>query len=188
MGSKHTLWSEEDDMFLVKTVLNHIREGNTQTRAFEEVAQQLNRTSAACGYRWNAVLRSDYKQEIEEAKKTRIAKVKGRPSHQIEKASPVEVNEKSKQHLPEASLTISDCISYLNQLNLYNSQTLKTENEQLLNEKIKLTDEKNELSLKYDKLMKKKSKLEQEYSLLARILRQAQNIAEDTLELKLDYH
>ena len=50
-------WSHEDDLLLAETVLRHIREGSTQLNAFEEVGDHLNRTSAACGFRWNAEVR-----------------------------------------------------------------------------------------------------------------------------------
>lgn len=64
-------WMEENDILLAETVLRHVREGSTQLSAFEEVGDQLNRTAAACGFRWNAVVRQNYEQELEEAKKER---------------------------------------------------------------------------------------------------------------------
>ncbi len=64
-------WTEENDLLLAETVLRHIREGSTQLNAFEEVGDVLNRTSAACGFRWNAVVRNDYIEAIELAKKQR---------------------------------------------------------------------------------------------------------------------
>ncbi|MFD2618203.1 RsfA family transcriptional regulator [Terrilactibacillus laevilacticus] len=64
-------WSHEDDLLLAETVLRHIREGGTQLEAFEEVGDQLNRTGAACGFRWNAIVRRKYEQAIAIAKKQR---------------------------------------------------------------------------------------------------------------------
>ena len=64
-------WMEENDILLAETVLRHVREGSTQLSAFEEVGDALNRTAAACGFRWNAVVRRDYEQELEDAKKER---------------------------------------------------------------------------------------------------------------------
>lgn len=64
-------WSHEDDLLLAETVLRHIREGSTQLEAFEEVGDNLNRTGAACGFRWNAIVRKKYEQAIEIAKKQR---------------------------------------------------------------------------------------------------------------------
>ncbi|ENH97082.1 RsfA family transcription factor [Gracilibacillus halophilus YIM-C55.5] len=64
-------WSHEDDLLLAETVLRHIREGSTQLQAFEEVGDKLNRTSAACGFRWNAEVRQNYEQAIQIAKRQR---------------------------------------------------------------------------------------------------------------------
>ncbi|MEC1697490.1 RsfA family transcriptional regulator [Schinkia azotoformans] len=71
MIQRQDAWSEEDDLLLAETVLRHIREGSTQLNAFEEVGDKLNRTSAACGFRWNAVVRQDYMKAIDLAKKQR---------------------------------------------------------------------------------------------------------------------
>ncbi|GAA0442674.1 prespore-specific transcription regulator RsfA [Lentibacillus halophilus] len=67
-------WSHEDDLLLAETVLRHIREGSTQLNAFEEVGDKLNRTSAACGFRWNAEVRNTYTDAIELAKRQRKEK------------------------------------------------------------------------------------------------------------------
>ena len=67
-------WSHEDDLLLAETVLRHIREGSTQLNAFEEVGDKLNRTSAACGFRWNAEIRNKYKNAIDLAKRQRKEK------------------------------------------------------------------------------------------------------------------
>ena len=64
-------WSHEDDLLLAETVLRHIREGSTQLNAFEEVGDHLNRTSAACGFRWNAEVRNKYDNAIDLAKRQR---------------------------------------------------------------------------------------------------------------------
>lgn len=71
MIQRQDAWSAEDDLLLAETVLRHIREGSTQLNAFEEVGDKLNRTSAACGFRWNAVVRQDYMKAIDLAKKQR---------------------------------------------------------------------------------------------------------------------
>lgn len=67
-------WSHEDDLLLAETVLRHIREGSTQLNAFEEVGDRLNRTSAACGFRWNAEVRNKYDNAIDLAKRQRKEK------------------------------------------------------------------------------------------------------------------
>lgn len=77
-ATRSDAWTPQDDEKLSALVLEHIRTGSTQLRAFEEAAAELGRTAAACGYRWNGVVRRDYKQEIEEAKRARKTQHKAR--------------------------------------------------------------------------------------------------------------
>lgn len=79
-------WSHEDDLLLAETVLRHIREGSTQLNAFDEVGDHLNRTSAACGFRWNAEVRSKYESAIDLAKRQRKEKKEHYPLYQRKQA------------------------------------------------------------------------------------------------------
>ena len=78
-------WSTEDDERLASIVLRHIREGSTQLSAFEEGAELLGRTAAACGYRWNACVRKLHLPTID------LAKLE-RKEHKEEKDSAPEVD------------------------------------------------------------------------------------------------
>lgn len=69
-------WLDENDELLAETVLRHVREGSTQLNAFEEAGDALNRTAAACGFRWNAVVRREYEKDLKEAKKDRKQKMR----------------------------------------------------------------------------------------------------------------
>ncbi|MCS0789146.1 RsfA family transcriptional regulator [Cytobacillus pseudoceanisediminis] len=71
MKIRQDAWTDENDLLLAETVLRHVREGSTQLNAFEEVGDKLNRTSAACGFRWNAVVRHQYEKALQLAKKQR---------------------------------------------------------------------------------------------------------------------
>ncbi|MDP4162034.1 MAG: RsfA family transcriptional regulator [Bacillota bacterium] len=71
MKIRQDAWTDEDDLLLAETVLRHVREGSTQLNAFEEVGDKLNRTSAACGFRWNAVVRHRYEKALQLSKKQR---------------------------------------------------------------------------------------------------------------------
>ena len=82
MKVRQDAWTEEDDLLLAETVLRHVREASTQLNAFEEVGDKLNRTSAACGFRWNAVVRHTYEKALQLAKKQR----KQRNRHHAAKA------------------------------------------------------------------------------------------------------
>ncbi|MBE3550255.1 MAG: Prespore specific transcriptional activator RsfA [Brockia lithotrophica] len=71
MAQRQDAWSEGEDVLLAELVLKSIREGGTQLEAFREAAQRLGRTPAACGFRWNAVLRRRYAEDIRLAKMAR---------------------------------------------------------------------------------------------------------------------
>jgi prespore-specific regulator len=67
-ATRSDAWTPKDDEHLATLVLYHIKTGSTQLRAFEDAANRLGRTAAACGYRWNGVVRKNYRNEIEESK------------------------------------------------------------------------------------------------------------------------
>ncbi len=69
--TRQDAWTKDEDLLLAEIVLRYIREGKTQLEAFKEVAKQLSRTSAACGFRWNATIRKQYQRAIEFAKAAR---------------------------------------------------------------------------------------------------------------------
>lgn len=108
-------WSHEDDLLLAETVLRHVREGSTQLKAFEEVGDELNRTSAACGFRWNAEVRKRYHQAMELAKRQRkerkraLAKDK-RQSRAKETPNRVTTTKESISH---SNLTLDHVIDFL---------------------------------------------------------------------------
>ncbi|WP_102027286.1 RsfA family transcriptional regulator [Salirhabdus sp. Marseille-P4669] len=74
--NRQDAWTEDEDIYLADVVLRFIREGKTQLEAFEEVAKNLSRTPAACGFRWNATVRKQYDKEIQIAKEERRSKNK----------------------------------------------------------------------------------------------------------------
>ncbi|MCR8641509.1 RsfA family transcriptional regulator [Paenibacillus sp. N1-5-1-14] len=61
-------WSDDNDLLLAETVLRHVKTGSTQMKAFEEVASKLERTTAACAFRWNSTVRKQYEQAVKDAK------------------------------------------------------------------------------------------------------------------------
>ncbi|ASN05863.1 RsfA family transcriptional regulator [Virgibacillus necropolis] len=69
--TRQDAWSSDEDVILADTVLRYIREGKTQLEAFKDVANQLSRTSAACGFRWNATIRRNYQDIVNVAKEER---------------------------------------------------------------------------------------------------------------------
>ncbi|GAB6932578.1 RsfA family transcriptional regulator [Calditerricola satsumensis] len=79
-GTRQDAWTADDDLLLAEVTLRHIREGSTQLKAFEEVAQRLGRTPAACGFRWNNTVRKQYEEAIQLAKQQRQQIKKSRSS------------------------------------------------------------------------------------------------------------
>lgn len=69
--TRQDAWTKDEDVILAETVLRYIREGKTQLEAFKEVAEKLSRTSAACGFRWNATIRKQYQSAIQLARDER---------------------------------------------------------------------------------------------------------------------
>jgi prespore-specific regulator len=76
-------WTQEDDTVLAETVLRHIREGSTQLSAFDEAADRLERTSGACGFRWNSEVRKRYEDEIRQAKAARKEVKAAKPKPEV---------------------------------------------------------------------------------------------------------
>lgn len=111
-------WLGENDILLAETVLRHVREGSTQLSAFEEVGDQLNRTAAACGFRWNAVVRKDYEEQLEDAKRERKQAMRmlgngfKRRGQQLYLPTD-EQREEPKRDIPLSSLTLETVIAYL---------------------------------------------------------------------------
>ncbi|PGQ46087.1 MULTISPECIES: RsfA family transcriptional regulator [Bacillus cereus group] len=106
--SRHDSWTNDNDLLLARTVLQNIRSGRTQLAAFKEAAKQLARTPAACGFRWNAYVRKQYEEEIQQAKKNRKAGNIFSPTQQ-------------KKETNFLSITLDDIIIFL--------QNYKEENE-----------------------------------------------------------
>lgn len=86
--TRQDAWTKEEDVILAETVLNFIRQGKTQLEAFKEVANQLSRTPAACGFRWNATIRKQHQLAIQTAKEERKSGLKRSAPNQHEEETP----------------------------------------------------------------------------------------------------
>ncbi|WP_050180426.1 RsfA family transcriptional regulator [Domibacillus robiginosus] len=154
MKVRQDAWSEENDLLLAETVLRHVREGSTQLNAFEEVGDLLNRTSAACGFRWNAVVRTQYEKALSLAKKQRKQR-----SRTIEKkalyAPPAE---------GRVTITMTDVIGYLQSLDSIDA--VKAENE-------RLRSENEQLQYRLDKIEQSSEMMQEDYETLMKIMNRA---------------
>lgn len=147
-------WTPEDDLLLAETVLRHIREGSTQLNAFEEVGDALNRTSAACGFRWNAEVRNKYVHAIELAKRQRKEKKRAE-----EKAKNKQMTRPKK--VEQMSQDTNDSFDELNIDQIIVAlQNMK--NDFYLAKQAKYND--NKLQIENNELKEKVSELEKELS------------------------
>ncbi|GBF12611.1 RsfA family transcriptional regulator [Tepidibacillus infernus] len=114
VATRQDAWTEDDDLLLAEVILRHIREGSTQLKAFEEVGQKLNRTSAACGFRWNSLIRKKYEAAIQIAKSQR----QKRNYQKVEKNFDSEFSEElsapeEMKEVTEENLTYDSIIRFL---------------------------------------------------------------------------
>ncbi len=171
MKVRQDAWTHEDDLLLAETVLRHIREGSTQLLAFEEVGDKLNRTSAAVGFRWNAIVRNKYEKAIELAKKQRKERKRAQAMKPIRSSAVLN----SQQTKP---IDLQDVINYLKELK--DDQSKSTEmrdlKEQLEKEKAQLKAENEELKQKLKKLEEKYSVVQEDYQSLIQIMERARKM------------
>ena len=177
-------WSHEDDLLLAETVLRHIREGSTQLNAFEEVGDILNRTSAACGFRWNAEVRNKYVEAIELAKRQRKEKKRAEAKQMKQKTKAEKTRtittkqDESYQDVVDETLTLQKVISYLQTLQLRDDETYASQQKVY-----RLEEEKRSLQAKVDSLEqelsttgKKLKTMEEDYKMFIQIMERARKM------------
>ncbi|MGM9986780.1 MAG: RsfA family transcriptional regulator [Bacillaceae bacterium] len=195
MKVRSDAWSHEEDLLLAETVLRHIREGSTQLNAFEEVGDELNRTSAACGFRWNAEIRKQYEKGIELAKKQRkelkraLAKnytLKNTPK-KVQRATKVESKqpEKSTFHhegttelvpVLTKDITLEDVITFLQNNYSTGVTHLQIENDMLKKENVQLNDRYQSLLQQYKKLQEQQHIIQEDYEAILNIMNRARKM------------
>lgn len=177
-------WSHEDDLLLAETVLRHIREGSTQLNAFEEVGDELNRTSAACGFRWNAEVRNKYINAIDLAKRQRKERKRAQASQMKVKPKPkITLSESIPQDsslIMEQSteLTFDHVIHFLQtiQENYYAANHSKEKVEKLQLKNNELEAEINKLEQELNMTRKKLSTVEEDYKVFIQIMDRARKM------------
>lgn len=150
INSRHDSWTSDNDLLLARIVLQNIRSGGTQLAAFKEVAKQLARTPAACGFRWNSYVRKQYEKEIQQAKQNQKIGNNISPSQ-------------LKKETNSLSLTLDDIVMFL--------QNYKEVNE--------LTNFKNQikyLEAENQSLSQRVTMYEEEYRILLNHIDKARNL------------
>lgn len=90
--SRQDGWTSSEDELLATTVLSFISNNRTQLAAFQEVGERLNRTPAACGFRWNSTLRHNCYNKIKAAKEERMNNKKSSKNRRIDTKTTDEAN------------------------------------------------------------------------------------------------
>lgn len=169
-------WMSENDETLAEMVLRHVREGSTQLNAFEEAGDELNRTAAACGFRWNAVVRHQYETELKQAKKERKEKLRilgkdyRRRGNGIYLAKPQESGERAPS-VPISALSIDIIIAYLVRLQHTDSDISRYRHlATLSNEKIR------KLESELAKLEKENATIKHDYEQFVQIMNRARRM------------
>lgn len=197
MKTRQDAWTEENDLLLAETVLRHIREGSTQLNAFEEVGDKLNRTSAACGFRWNAVVRDQYLKAIELAKKQRKQRQRAlnqktqllytppEPSINFEQQDVefsshymIEKDTVNKPQAEDMNLTMDQIISFLENINQsgFDSEELHHDNDRIKQEKLEMQKENEKLQKEIERTQKEYDMIQQDYQSLVKIMDRARKM------------
>ncbi|MDQ0351122.1 prespore-specific regulator [Alkalibacillus filiformis] len=183
-------WSHEDDLLLAETVLRHIREGSTQLNAFEEVGDQLNRTAAACGFRWNAEVRKNYEKAVDLAKRQRKQRKKAQQQRQPQPRRTVqpEVNlpmtveettmEVQTNETSASAPSIDSIIQQLNQLKTSNqvNEQINSELEALKHENEGIRNENEQLKAKVEEMSQQYASLQEDYQTFINIMDRARKM------------
>ncbi|CAH0235877.1 RsfA family transcriptional regulator [Priestia megaterium] len=199
MKDRQDAWTEENDLLLAETVLRHVREGSTQLNAFEEVGDELNRTSAACGFRWNAVVRHQYEKALQLAKKQRKQRMRALGQEQgkkkllytppasvehVEKmmSAPTATYSLSETQVEKSSseeLSMADVIRFLQTMpnQASNLQALQSENKRLMQENTELAKKNTELEKQIKHLEANATTIQEDYETLMQIMNRARKLA-----------
>ncbi|MBB6449397.1 prespore-specific regulator [Geomicrobium halophilum] len=167
-AGRQDAWTEEEDLMLAEIVLKNIREGKTQLKAFEEVGNKLERTSAACGFRWNATIRKKYDDAVKLAKQQKKENIDVEEDGNEIAAKPS--SSFALQPIREQDLRLSDVIVYLK--GLEKSETDVREMKEAL---AKEREEKNELISRVQQLQKELENLQHDYQSFLSLLDKARS-------------
>ncbi len=171
-------WTKDEDLLLAEVVLRHIREGSTQLKAFEEVGKKLNRTPAACGFRWNSYVRKQYKEGIELAKKQRKElKKKERETAGLKDREVVMAGRTDVQQ-GKSRLTMEDVISFLQEYQEKEKKKLASGDElEIYKERCRSLEKKVQtLTEENERLKKEMNILKEDYKTFLSLMEKARKL------------
>jgi hypothetical protein len=123
-------WSQAEDSRLAEIILKHIESGSTQLAGFAEAAPILSRTVAACGFRWNSVVRRQFGQELSQAKQKRKELKANKGKRVLPVVEPETGKDSLAENSPAATETLDAMIQFL--LDLKHNQGEGTLNQESL--------------------------------------------------------
>ncbi|MDQ0299821.1 prespore-specific regulator [Salibacterium salarium] len=168
MNIRQDAWSDKDDRFLANTILKHIQEGSTQLKAFDEVGDALDRTSAACGFRWNAIVRLDYEQEVKQAKRIRKQRMKETANHVASKLS-------HSKH--RSSSNIHSIIAGLHQMQADLENNIHSTSPNIENDVLHLQTKNSEMREEIARIKQEYHTIKQDYDMIVTMMNRARELA-----------
>ncbi|MGC4375530.1 RsfA family transcriptional regulator [Fictibacillus sp. Mic-4] len=175
-------WSQDEDLLLAEVVLRHIREGSTQLAAFEEVGEKLSRTAAACGFRWNSLIRKQYESAITIAKKQRKERNKEKAlKNESQEDSSKQTQVKRDEYVvagKEKSLSMDDVILFLKNFKSKQAQShgVESENKQLRKQLEELKKQNEDMQQHLQKLNEEYQIVCEDYKALIQIMDRARKM------------
>lgn len=140
---KYRSWTDDEDLSLKDRVLEKVRYGQTQQVAFEEIANETDRSVGSVAFRWNNKVRKQYSNELKKAKEEYK---KSQSKLNKQKNSTPEQTDKTKVKKNE------DKIKVLVEVNPETSSSEKPKSPLSYDEVIEFINEKRELEEKFDSL------------------------------------
>lgn len=147
-------WTAEEDQLLSEMVLHTISKGGTQLTAFSDVGEKIGRTAGACGFRWNAVLRSQNPTSYSEAKKKRVyIQLEKKRKSKVETFSEaIELLKRTEQAWVKQQKEIS-CLTQSISQTKQKVDTLKQEKEKFKRENVSVEWVQKEVKSRYEELV-----------------------------------
>ncbi|MEO4054016.1 RsfA family transcriptional regulator [Solibacillus sp. CAU 1738] len=181
MKVRQDAWLKENDELLAEAVLRHVKEGSTQLNAFDEAGDALNRTAAACGFRWNAVVRRLYEQDLASAKKERKERLRvlGNPARRRSQSVFLLQQDENTQQasIPLSALSLDVIITYLMRLQQTGTDVENTKWRHIANAS---TEKIRQLEQQLANLQEENTAIREDYEQFVQIMNRARRLV--TLE------
>lgn len=171
-------WIKDNDELLADAVLRHVKEGSTQLNAFEEAGDALNRTAAACGFRWNAVVRKIYENELSLAKKERKERMRVLGAANKRRGNPIyllpSAGEEDMKSVPLSALSLDIVIAYL--VRLQHSHVAEQEVTKWKQVANLMTTQKKEIEQELARLTQENKAIKDDYEQFVSIMNRARRM------------